>query len=359
MSAPCAIITGVSGQDGAYLSRSSCSTSTTWVVGTTRNPSEPPARLAALGDRRPCSNSSSIPARIWLHGDSPFARHAPREVYNLAAQSSVVTALLQPYETALSNAMEPVALLEAARLDRPELRIFQAGSVQVFGPTMGASGALESLLAPANFYGSTKLFAHLAGKAYRADHMLFIASAALSAHELPLRGEEFLSRKVVKTLAAVRAGKADELRVGNLDARRDWGYAPDFVEGMHAALQADEPFDYVFATGVAQRVRDLIECAAANFGFDLAWSGQGVDEIGVDRKTSKQIVSVDPAFFRPFDETPPTLNISEARNRLGWAPRTAFETMIAQMCEADLARISDPAGERALIGSIPTTEVRG
>jgi len=356
MSERCAVITGVSGQDGAYLARLLLEKGYR-IVGATRNPGETPARLEALGlagrVERVAHPGADLAAWRAL-----LAAYAPQEVYNLAAQSSVVAALHHPYETALSNAMEPVALFEAARLDRPDLRIFQAGSVQVFGPAMSAPGAPESY-APTNLYGSTKLFAHLAGKAYRADHKLFIASAALSAHESPLRGEEFLSRKVVKTLAAVRAGKAHELRVGNLDARRDWGYAPDFVEGMHAALQADEPFDYVFATGVAQRVRDLIECAAANFGFDLAWGGQGVEEIGVDRKTGRQIVSVDPAFFRPFDETPPPLDISEARSRLGWTPRTAFKTMIARMCEADLARISDPAGERARIGSIQTTEVRG
>ena len=329
-----ALITGVSGQDGAYLAKLLLESGYE-VFGSSREPSVKPWRLLALGV---ADHVRLLPAGRGSLDD--FRRlittAAPDEIYNLAAQTSLTEAAKTPVETAELNALGPVLLFEATRLDAPGARVFQASSAQVYGRAALAAYTPEGPFAPTNLYGASKLFSQLAAEHYRNAFKIFISCGIFFAHESPLRGEEFLSRKVTSTLAAIRAGRATRLSVGNMDASRDWGSAEDFVHGARLSLSASAPGDYVFATGVVHTVRDLIEVAAGCLGFDLEWSGSGVHETGVDRKTGERIVDVDPRFFRPFEEVTPPADISATTARLGWRPTTPFRDMIRRMCDADL-----------------------
>jgi GDPmannose 4,6-dehydratase len=342
-----ALITGVSGQDGAYLAK--CLLERGYeVFGSSREPAIKPWRLLALdvADR-----VSILPAGRGSLDDFRrlIATVGPDEIYNLAAQTSLTEAAKAPVETAELNALGPVHLFEAARVEAPKVRIFQASSAQVYGRAALPTYTSEGPFAPTNLYGASKLFAQLAADHYRTAFKMFVSCGIFFAHESPLRGEEFLSRKVTSTLAAIRAGRASRLSVGNMDASRDWGSAEDFVRGMALSLAADEPGDFVFATGEVHTVRELIQTAAACLGFDLEWTGTGVHEAGVDRKTGARVVDVDPRFFRPFEEATPPADISATTARLGWRPTTQFSNMIARMCEADLrAQAPDVAARTSM-----------
>lgn len=328
-----AMITGVSGQDGAYLA-SLLLKKGYRVIGVTRAPDAIPFRLEALG----------VTDQVELVGgdiadqssvNTLIQENRPDEIYNMAAQSSVAGALNQPLETAEATGMAAVRLFEAVRTLSPTSRVFQATSAQIFGRAPLDAYGPEGPFAPTNLYGAAKLFAQTAAEAYRDAFGLFIACGVLFAHESPLRGEEFLTRKVTRTLAEIRQGSAEVLELGNLDAERDWGYAPDFCLGMWMSLQAERAGSYIFATGQTRTVRDVVETSARCHGFQLEWRGDGVDEVGVDGLTGRVIVRINPAFFRPFEDKTPIADISRTRSELGWEPRTGFEEMISEMCATE------------------------
>lgn len=327
------MITGVSGQDGAYLS-SLLLKKGYRVIGVTRTPDVAPARLESLG----------LTGQIELVGgdiavqssvNALVQKHRPDEIYNLAAQSSVAGALTHPLDTAEATGMAALRLYEAVRTLSPASRVFQATSAQIFGRAPLETYGPQGPFAPTNLYGAAKLFAQTAAEAYRDAYSLFIACGVLFAHESPLRGEEFLTRKVTRTLAQVRLGKVEALELGNLDSERDWGYAPDFCLGMWMALQAERPDSYIFATGKTRTVRNAVEISARCYGFELEWRGKGVDEVGFDRLTGQTIVRINPAFFRPFEDKTPIADISRTISELGWEPRTGFEEMISEMCASE------------------------
>ena len=329
-----AMITGVSGQDGAYLSRLLFDKGYR-VIGVTRTPETAPARLAALG----LLNKVEIVGgdiAVQSSIDALIEAFRPDEIYNMAAQSSVAGAIFKPLETAEATGMAPLRLFEAVRTRSPASRVFQATSAQIFGRAPLDTYGPQGPFAPTNLYGAAKLFAQTTAEAYRDAFGLFIACGVLFAHESPLRGEEFLTRKVTRTLAQVKRGEVEALEIGTLDSERDWGYAPDFCEGMWMTLQAERPGSYIFATGQTRTVRNAVEVSARYYGFDLEWRGQGVDEVGVDRHTGQVIVRINSAFFRPFEDKTPIADISLTRSELGWEPRMDFDDMISEMCAAEL-----------------------
>ena len=329
------MITGVSGQDGAYLSRLLLNKGYR-VVGVSRSPGLVPARLTKLG----------LAGSVEVVGGDTTAQQSieelveayqPDEIYNLAAQSSVAEAIARPLETAEATGMAPLRLFEAVRKRAPGSRIFQASSAQIFGRAPLDAYGPQGPFAPTNLYGAAKLFAQTSAEAYRDAFGLFIACGVLFAHESPLRGQEFLTRKVTRGLCQVSRGQLEALEIGTLDSERDWGYAPDFVQGMWMTLQAEQPRSYVFATGRTRTVRDVVEASARYYGFDLQWRGQGVDEIGVDVVSNRVIVRINPVYFRAFEDKTPAADISLTRSQLGWEPLTDFDVMISEMCAAELA----------------------
>ena len=306
-----AFITGIGGQDGTYLAE----------------------RLVAEGmevhalvlttDGHP----AHCPDEVVLHrgdlGDLTATRHlvreiAPQEIYNLAAISSVAQSWDEPDLTAHVNGQAAVALMESAR-EVGDVRFVQASSAEIFGEPDATPQTEGTAIRPVNPYGAAKAFAHLSARVFR-QRDLHVSSAILYNHESPRRHERFVTRKITSTVAAIARGDADELVLGNLDARRDWGWAPDYVDAMVRAARADEPADYVVATGRAHSVREFVAAA-----FDAA----GVADW-------EPLVRQDPAFFRPADPTELVGDASKARDVLGWAPTVAFEEIVARMVAADL-----------------------
>ena len=311
---PRAFVTGIGGQDGSYLAE----------------------RLVADGmevhalvldaDGAP----AHCPEQVVLHqgdlGDLAGTRRlvqeiAPREIYNLAAISSVAQSWDQPDLTAHVNGQAAVALMESARLVG-DTRLVQASSAEIFGEPSESPQTEDSAIRPVNPYGAAKAFAHLSAAVFR-QRGVHVSSAILYNHESPRRHERFVTRKITSTAAAIARGEADELVLGNLDARRDWGWAPDYVDAMVRAARADEPSDYVIATGHAHSVRDFVAAA-------FAAAGVAVDDW-------KGLVRQDERFFRPADPTELVGDATRAREVLGWSPTVAFEEIVARMVAADVS----------------------
>jgi GDPmannose 4,6-dehydratase len=244
----------------------------------------------------------------------------PDEIYNLAALSSVAASWEDPALTGEITGLGVARLLEALRTTCPEARLFHASSNEIFGSTRGASADETTPLAPRTPYGAAKAYAHHLVLGHREAYGLFCCNGILFSHESPRRGEQFVIRRITRGAAAIKLDQTDELRLGTLDPQRDWGYAPDYVEAMWLMLQGERPEDYVLATGVAHSVRDCVAIAFGHVGLD--W---------------RDHVKLDDAFKRPAETDPFVGDATKARRELGWEPRTAFETMITEMVEHDLA----------------------
>lgn len=260
----------------------------------------------------------------------------PDEIYNLAAQSHVKVSFDVPEATAQINALGTLRLLEAIR--GTGIRFYQASSSELFGRSPAPQNETTPF-APCSPYACAKLYAYWLVRNYREAYGLFAVNGILFNHESPLRGEEFVTRKISLAVAAIIAGKLDCLKIGNLDARRDWGHARDYVTGMWMMLQQQTPDDYVLATGRAHSVRDFLEAAFACAGMRLAWRGSGVDEKGYNAADGRLLVAVDPQFFRPNEVHELLGDASKARTRLGWKPRISFRDLVAEMVTADMAAL--------------------
>lgn len=331
-----ALITGVTGQDGAYLAQLLLGRGYA-VYGTSRGTLTDAWRLRELGiedDVRPLAmdllDEASVRAAVAAAG--------PNELYNLAAQSSVALSFKQPVHTAEADGVGVARLLEAVRESAPDCRFFQASSSELFGGNASGKVDEEAPLRPRSPYGAAKLYAHTLVGACRETWGLFACSGILFNHESPLRGREFVTRKITAAFAQIRGGRQERLELGNLDAKRDWGFAGDFAEGMWRSLQADAPNDYIFATGQARSVREFVEAAARATGFDLTWEGEGPEERGIDRATGQVRVIVNPDFYRPIEPGSLVGDATRARDRLGWTPQMGFDAMVQAMVEADLKR---------------------
>src|SRR4051794_2179411 len=327
MALPRALITGIAGQDGSYLAELLLGKGYD-VVGIVRgSPLAHYENLAAIRDDVTLVQGDLLDQMTLL---DTISRHEPDELYNLAATSFVPASWRQPVMTAQFTAVGVTFMLEAVRIVNPELRIYQASTSEIFGATTEAPQTESTPFVPHTPYGVAKLYGHLMVATYRERYGMHASSGILYNHESPRRPAEFVTRKVTRTAAAIKLGLADELRLGDLDATRDWSFAGDVVEAMWLMLQQDEGDDYVVCSGVSRPVRELV---------DTAFAAAGVDP--------EPYVVVDEDFVRPPDPVPLVGNPAKARERLGWQPRVSFEQMIGMMVETDLRELSEAAGQDA------------
>lgn len=337
-----ALITGIRGQDGAYLAKFLLEKGYEVWGGDRRSGDSSYWRLKELGiekevkiiylDLLELTNIIRVIERIQ-----------PDEVYNLAAQSFVGVSFEQPILTAEVDAMGVLRLLEAIRIVKPDIKFYQASTSEMFGKVQEIPQTENTPFYPRSPYGVAKLFAHWITVNYRESFNIFACSGILFNHESPLRGLEFVTRKITYGLARIKYGLQDKLVLGNLNAKRDWGYAPEYVEAMWLMLQQPHPDDYVIATGETHTVREFVEKSAQVAGFDIEWEGEGINTKGIDRKTGKVIVEVSPEFYRPAEVDILIGNPAKAKEKLGWKPRTKFEELVKIMMEADLERVSKEA----------------
>ena len=334
-----AIITGITGQDGAYLAQLLLEKNYT-VYGTYRRTSSVNFwRIEELGiDQHPDLHLVEFDLTDLSSAIRLLQSTKADEVYNLAAQSFVGVSFDQPITTAEITGIGPVNLLEAIRIVNPQIRFYQASTSEMFGKVQAIPQVEETPFYPRSPYGVAKLYAHWMTINYRESYGIFASSGILFNHESPLRGQEFVTRKITNTLAKIKLGQASVLELGNLDAKRDWGFAKDYVEGMWKMLQAKEPDTFVLATNRTETVRDFVTMAAKAAGFDLEWRGTGDQEIGVDQKSGNTIVKINPQFHRPAEVDLLIGNPIKAKKILGWEPSTNLESLCQMMVQADIKR---------------------
>ena len=337
-----ALITGITGQDGAYLAdfllkkgyevhgikRRASSFNTARVDHLYRDPHEQDVRfMMHYGDLTDSTNLIRIIQEIQ-----------PDEVYNLGAQSHVKVSFETPEYTANVDGLGTLRILEAIRILKMEekTRFYQASTSELFGKVQEIPQKETTPFYPRSPYAVAKLYAYWITVNYREAYGMYACNGILFNHESPVRGETFVTRKITRALARIKTGLQDTLYLGNLDARRDWGHARDFVEMQWLMLQQDEPEDYVIATGIQYSVRELIEIAAQQLGISIRWEGEGIEEKGIEEKTGQIIVAVDPGYYRPTEVNELLGDAGKAREKLGWVPGTSFEEMIAEMIEADM-----------------------
>lgn len=333
------LITGITGQDGAYLAELLLQKGYR-VYGTYRRTSSVNFwRIEELG-------IASHPNLHLVEYDLTDLGATTRllqkinasEIYNLAAQSFVGVSFDQPVTTGQITGLGVVNLLEAIRLVDTKIRFYQASTSEMFGKVQAIPQDENTAFYPRSPYGVAKLYAHWMTINYRESYDIFAASGILFNHESPLRGKEFVTRKITDSFAKIRLGKLEVLELGNLDAKRDWGFAKEYVEGMWRMLQVDVPSTYVLATNRTETVRDFVSMAGKAAGFELTWQGQGQNEIAVDKKNGKTLVRINPKFYRPAEVELLIGNSHKAKNELGWASKTSLEELCHMMIIADIRR---------------------
>lgn len=334
-----ALITGITGQDGAYLAQLLLDKGYK-VYGTYRRTASTNFwRIKELGiESHPDLHLVEYDLTDLGSSIRLLQNTEAKEVYNLAAQSFVGVSFDQPMTTAQITGLGPLNLLEAIRIVDPTIRFYQASTSEMFGKVQEVPQNEETPLYPRSPYGVAKVYAHWMTINYRESYDIFATSGILFNHESPLRGLEFVTRKITDAFARIKLGKQDVLELGNMDAKRDWGYAKDYVEGMWRMLQADVPDTYVLATNRTETVRDFVTMAAKAAGFELEWKGQGEDEVALDASTGKTLVQVNPKFYRPAEVELLIGDPSKAKRELGWEPTTTLEQLCQMMVEADLRR---------------------
>ncbi|GAA0602314.1 GDP-mannose 4,6-dehydratase [Caenispirillum bisanense] len=350
MAGKTALITGITGQDGAYLARlllargyrvhgvrRRCASPTTGRIDDLL--AEP--RLPLHLHHAEMTDTGSLLRLVQ--------ETAPDEIYNLAAQSDVAVSFATPEFTADTDALGPLRLLEAVRLLGlgERTRLVQASTSELYGAAAETPQTEATPFRPRSPYAAAKLHAYWLMVTYREGYGLHAGNAILFNHESPLRGDGFVSRKITRAVARIATGDPAPLRLGNLEARRDWGHARDYAEGLWRMAQQPQPDDYVFATGESRSVREFVSAAFACIDRPLDWHGRGLEETGRCARTGAVLVTVDPACFRPTEVDHLCGDAGKARRILGWAPRTTFADLVAEMVAADLRRASHPTGEGA------------
>ena len=335
-----AVVTGITGQDGAYLAQFLLERGYR-VFGTFRRGSSVNFwRIEELGiAAHPNLSLVEFDLTDFGSGVRLLERAQPREVYNLAAQSFVAVSFDQPVNTGLTTGIGVVNLLEAIRIVDRSIRFYQASTSEMFGRVQAMPQDESTMFYPRSPYGVAKLYAHWMTVNYRESFDIFGASGILFNHESPLRGKEFVTRKVTDAVARIARGTVQVLELGNLEAQRDWGYAREYVDGMWRMLQHDTPDTFVLATGQMQSVRHFVELAFAAAGITLEWRGSGIDEVGVDARSGTTRVRINPAFYRPAEVDRLLGNAAKAKTALGWSATTPIEAICRMMVEADLARV--------------------
>ena len=356
MSDKTALIIGVTGQDGSYLTelllskgynvhglkRRSSSFNTARVDHLYVDPRSPGVRFHLhFGDLTDATNLCRVIQEVQ-----------PDEIYNLGAQSHVQVSFETPEYTANTDALGTLRLLEAMRLLKVggHCRFYQASTSELFGGIKETPQREGTPFHPRSPYAAAKLYAYWMTVNYREAYGFHASNGILFNHESPRRGETFVTRKITRAVAAIEWGLQDKLYLGNLDARRDWGHARDYVEGMWRIVQQEVPDDYVLATGEAHTVREFVECAFDVVGKSIEWDGAGVDEVGYDRKSGKQLIRIDPRYFRPAEVDILLGDASKARDRLGWRQTVSFEELVSEMVESDLRVITKEEGRNDLHG---------
>jgi GDPmannose 4,6-dehydratase len=349
-----ALITGVTGQDGAYLTellldkgyevhgvkRRSSSFNTGRIDHLYKDPHEEDARLHLhYGDMTDATNLIRI-----------VQETRPDEIYNLAAQSHVQVSFETPEYTANSDAMGTLRLLEAIRLlgMSETTRFYQASTSELYGKVQEIPQSEKTPFYPRSPYAAAKLYAYWITVNYREAYGMHASNGILFNHESPIRGETFVTRKITRAVAAIHHGLQERLYLGNLDAKRDWGHARDYVEGMWRIVQHDTPDDFVLATGETRSVREFVERAFAEVGTDVVWHGEGVDEIGLDRRTGRTLVQVDPNYFRPTEVDILIGDAAKAERELGWRATTSFDELVREMIREDVGNVTEEARRRRL-----------
>jgi GDPmannose 4,6-dehydratase len=347
-----ALITGVTGQDGAYLAAFLLAKG--YVVHGVKR------RASSFNTGRVDHlyvDPHEHATRFFLHhGDLTDATNLirlvqeaqPDEIYNLAAQSHVQVSFETAEYTANADALGTLRLLEAVRILRmgERTRFYQASTSELFGRAAEVPQRETTPFYPRSPYAAAKLYAYWITVNYREAYGYHASNGILFNHESPIRGETFVTRKITRAVAAIELGLQERLYIGNLEARRDWGHARDYVEGMWLMLQQDAPDDYVLATGEAHSVREFIERAFACTRREILWRGRGVDEVGLDARSGKELVRVDPRYFRPTEVDLLQGDPSKARARLGWRHRTTLPELVREMVEADLAQVKREGNQR-------------
>lgn len=334
-----AVITGITGQDGAYLAQLLLGKGYTVYGAYRRTSSVNFWRIEELGIGRHVNlhlveyDLTDLSSSIRLLQSTGCT-----EVYNLAAQSFVGVSFDQPVTTAEITGIGALNLLEAIRIVNPKIRFYQASTSEMFGKVQAIPQVESTPFYPRSPYGVAKLYAHWMTINYRESYDIFGCSGILFNHESPLRGREFVTRKITDSVAKIRLGQLDVLELGNLDAKRDWGFAKEYVEGMWRMLQADEPDTYVLATNRSETVRDFVSMAFKAAGVAVDFKGEAESEVGIDVATGKTLVRVNPKFYRPTEVELLLGNPEKARQKLGWKPKTTLEALCAMMVEADLRR---------------------
>ncbi len=344
-----ALITGVTGQDGAYLAelllkkgyevhgikRRSSSFNTGRIDHLYQDPHQEDARLHLhYGDMTDATNLIRI-----------VQETQPDEIYNLAAQSHVQVSFETAEYTANADAMGTLRLLEAIRLlgMGKTTRFYQASTSELYGTAQAVPQSETTPFHPRSPYGTAKLYAYWITVNYREAYGFHASNGILFNHESPIRGETFVTRKITRAVAAIHRGSQERLYLGNLSARRDWGHARDYVEGIWRIVQHHTPDDFVLATGEMRSVKEFAERAFAEVGVELAWRGQGVDEVGVDRESGRVLIEVDRKYFRPAEVDALVGDAGKARRELGWRPTTPFAALVSEMVAADLRGVDEAA----------------
>ncbi len=335
-----ALITGITGQDGSYLAelllekgyevhgiiRRASTFNTSRIDHLYQDPHIKGVKLFLhYGDLSDGSNISRLLAQI-----------KPDEIYHLGAQSHVRVSFDIPEYTGDVTGLGTVRILEAIRDSGIKTKFYQASSSEMFGKALEIPLKETTPFYPRSPYGCAKVYAYWITKNYRESYGMFASNGILFNHESPRRGETFVTKKITSGLARIKLGKEEKLYLGNLDAKRDWGYAKDYVYGMWLMLQHSEPDDFILATNETHSVREFIEEASKHLGFELAWEGTGVDEKGIDKKTGKTIIEIDSRYFRPAEVDILLGDYSKAKNKLGWEPETKFKELVKLMIEADV-----------------------
>ncbi|MFZ2189847.1 MAG: GDP-mannose 4,6-dehydratase [Candidatus Magasanikiibacteriota bacterium] len=335
-----ALITGITGQDGSYLAeflldkgyevhgiiRRSSSFNTDRIEHIYQDPHDKGVRLKLhYGDLTDSSNLNRILEKV-----------EPQEIYNLGAQSHVKVSFELPLYTCNADGLGTLRLLDAIKDEDLKVKFYQAGSSEMYGKVLETPQKETTPFHPRSPYACAKVFSHDICTNYREAYDMFICNGILFNHESPRRGGTFVTKKITNALAKIKSGKQEKLYLGNLDAKRDWGYAKDYVEAMWLMLQQDKPDDFVIATGETHSVREFVEHSAKFFGYEIEWQGSDLKEKGIDTETGKVLVEIDPRYFRPAEVDFLQGDATKAKTVLGWEPRVKFEELVKIMCEAEV-----------------------
>ena len=347
-----ALITGITGQDGSYLAelllekgyevhgiiRRASTFNTKRIDHLYQDPHQGDVRLFLhYGDITDSSNLNRLIEKI-----------RPDEIYNLAAQSHVGVSFNSPEYTAEATGVSSLRILDAIRESGIKTKFYQASTSELFGGLPETAPQSEKTpFYPKSPYGVAKLYSYWITVNYRESYDIFACNGILFNHESPRRGETFVTRKITRAAAAIHLGMQDKLYLGNLDAKRDWGHAKDYVEGLWRILQQDKPQDYVLSMNETHTVREFVELAFAELGYDIEWQGNGVDEKGIDKNTGKVLVEVDPKYFRPAEVELLWGDSTKARTELGWEPKYSFMDLVKEMVQSDLEEMKNGGGYKS------------